>query len=728
MERQRLAVACLENEELADYMLKKWQEMAEQRPKGISDNIEKTLSKAYSNLCKSKNAVKTLKDFSTIKGVGKWILNLMQGFFKTDLGNAEPEDLTKQGKKTKGPRRYLPQKNSVAYALLITLYRGTANENDFMRKKELIDAAEASGLSRVPIAPELGKGKLGFGGSPKDWYSGWTSMKTLVNKGLVVKSSCPAKYMLSQEGKEAARECIMRSGLQDSSKNTGNSEGHNNLNTDQEGQETDRECMMTSSMQDFSKNNGNSEGHYNLNSDEEGQETDRECMMTSGLQDFSKNTGNCEAFYNLDTDSMSDDSDPERVNLNTARGVPTSSVDLRRKKQTDIPPEYMERLKKMGYAKERILQAFREVSKTSHGKEASSSWLSVLCFLREDEVYGLESQNARETSHKTPTTSDANGQGRRSSCDDGHTLKFGYKDSSADSFTFRACSSSVARSSSDGHEKGLNVLSVPPLCFGERFEDVYEVILILDDREQFAKGSRTSRLIENICSQFKIQIMVRRLPVGDGIWIAHHKRLGSEYVLDFIVERKKVDDLRCSIRDNRYRDQKLRLLRCGLKKLMYVVEGDPNSSEAAESIKTACFTTEILEGFDVQRTAGLGETLRKYGHLTHAITHYYRQIPEDQYKRASPCPGFNEFTKRCQDLNKVTVNDVFAIQLMQVPQITEEVAMAVLDLYPTILSLATAYSSLEGDIAAQEDLLRKQSNNVVSSVASRNIFKLVWSN
>jgi len=56
-----------------------------------------------------------------------------------------------------------------------------------------------------------------------------------------------------------------------------------------------------------------------------------------------------------------------------------------------------------------------------------------------------------------------------------------------------------------------------------------------------------------------IHIQVRRLPVGDGIWIARHKTLGSEYVLDFIVERKKIDDLRSSIRDNRYKDQKLRL-------------------------------------------------------------------------------------------------------------------------------------------------------------------------
>ena len=55
-------------------------------------------------------------------------------------------------------------------------------------------------------------------------------------------------------------------------------------------------------------------------------------------------------------------------------------------------------------------------------------------------------------------------------------------------------------------------------------------------------------------------VQVRRLPVGDGIWVARHIHKCMEYVLDFIVERKNVDDLRCSIRDNRYKEQKLRLL------------------------------------------------------------------------------------------------------------------------------------------------------------------------
>ncbi|KAA3454111.1 crossover junction endonuclease MUS81 isoform X2 [Gossypium australe] len=74
-------------------------------------------------------------------------------------------------------------------------------------------------------------------------------------------------------------------------------------------------------------------------------------------------------------------------------------------------------------------------------------------------------------------------------------------------------------------------------------------------------------------------------------------------------------------------------------------------------------------------------------------------------------------------------------KLVPVPQVTEEVAIAVVDLYPTLVSLANAYSLLvsalfysltlvhylwygkEGDVCAQEEMLRKQSNNKVSSVA-----------
>ena len=44
----------------------------------------------------------------------------------------------------------------------------------------------------------------------------------------------------------------------------------------------------------------------------------------------------------------------------------------------------------------------------------------------------------------------------------------------------------MQKSRTDGLRVNMNALSMPPLSFGEKFEDAYEVVLILDDREQFA--------------------------------------------------------------------------------------------------------------------------------------------------------------------------------------------------------------------------------------------------
>lgn len=50
-------------------------------------------------------------------------------------------------------------------------------------------------IKHWPYRPQKEKRKPGqFGSSPQEWYSGWNCMKTLKMKGLVVQSSCPAKY------------------------------------------------------------------------------------------------------------------------------------------------------------------------------------------------------------------------------------------------------------------------------------------------------------------------------------------------------------------------------------------------------------------------------------------------------------------------------------------------------------------------------------------------------
>ncbi|XP_060217477.1 crossover junction endonuclease MUS81 isoform X1 [Lycium barbarum] len=667
MEYQK-KVGCPENEELALYLWNKKEEMA-QSPKGISDNILKTLHKAYTNLCKSKTPIKTLKEFNEIKGVGKWLLRLVKGFFETDGGGASSsDDSTDKGKRNKETRRYMPQKNSVAYALLITLYRSTANGEKFMHKQELIDATEASGLSRAPVGPEKGKGKPGQFSSPRDWYSGWSCMGKLISKGLVAKSSNPAKYMLTEEGKEIAQECLSRSGIADSKEIKASLTGFSNLNK-------------------------------------------------KDMPDKSLTTGNLSNMEVRHSTSVRERAPPLSQSTGKVRERARSLSQLTGKKKMNvIPSESLDRFVQMGFSKQQVIQAYSEVLETSQNKDISLIWPSVLCHLREDQVYG-QAGSTRIEDRLSESTCNGAVNSAKPSC---------HADFAQCSNALRACSSTLVDEQLPYLETRSNLLAVPPLANGEQFKDVYEVVLILDDREQFtSRGSRSRKIVENISTQFKIKIDVRRLPVGDAIWIARNKVIETEYVLDFIVERKNVEDLQSSIRDNRYRDQKLRLLGCGLKKLIYVIEGDPNACTAAESIKTACFTTEILEGFDVQRTSGLGETLRKYGYLTQAINQYYRCMDNDR-SNTRICPRFKEFIRKCEDLDKMTVSDVFAIQLMQVPQVTEEVAIAVLDVYPTLSSLARAYSLLDGDVRAQEEMLKEQSNNLVNAAASKNIFQLIW--
>ncbi|KAK9741951.1 hypothetical protein RND81_03G139300 [Saponaria officinalis] len=653
---------CPENDALLEHMQKWWKELLEKNPQKCSPNLESNINKAFANVVRHKSPITIPKEFLAVKGVGRWMLKEMEEFFKKDT--SENDISPTKGKKTRGSRAYLPQKNSVAYALLIALYRGEKNGVEHMRKQELIDEAEASGLSRGPIAPERGKGKPGhIGSSSKEWYSGWSAMGKLVDKGLVDKSSCPAKYKLSDEGRRVAIECLSRSGMLDPAQNPVRKDG----------------C------------------------------------------------------------SDSDKQDAESITIVSAdspmRTLSSADLNTFNAPRDDISTEYIEKFTRLGYSKEQVLHAWTEVSVTSPNQEMSKLWLAVLCRLREDEVYGVQpvphaviesSSGVASTSNRlTEELQAVNTYQQNLTCALDEIGDYCTK-SLANSKTDAASIRSENHVLKTLHSCSQNVLRMPPLKYLEKFEEAYKVILVLDDREHFIR-SNSRNIIQKIGREFKIEIQVRRLPVGDGIWIARHKQLHTEYVLDFIVERKNVDDLRSSIRDNRYKEQKLRLLRTGIKKIIYLVEGDPNLCEAADSIKTACFTTELLEGFDVQRTSGLSDTLHRYGFLTLAITDQYQLNSSlTECNAAVHCLEYDRFIKKCNDVDKMTVSDVFATQLMQVQQVTEEIAVAVLDCYPTLYSLALAYAALDGDVQAQEELLIKESNGAVTPAASRNIFRFIW--
>lgn len=88
----------------------------------------------------------------------------------------------------------------------------------------------------------------------------------------------------------------------------------------------------------------------------------------------------------------------------------------------------------------------------------------------------------------------------------------------------------------------------------------YDVILVLDSRENKTRnyGAVQERdwMLERLHSR-GIKCETRVLELGDFAWMARPKGGGEEVALDFVVERKALDDLKMSIHEGRFEEQKV---------------------------------------------------------------------------------------------------------------------------------------------------------------------------
>jgi hypothetical protein len=93
----------------------------------------------------------------------------------------------------------------------------------------------------------------------------------------------------------------------------------------------------------------------------------------------------------------------------------------------------------------------------------------------------------------------------------------------------------------------------------------FTVKLILDCREVRSKSDR--EYIQDELAGLGAKPLLRSLELGDAMWVAEvhdpavlkgYGEDGNEVVLDWIVERKRLDDLVGSIKDGRFREQKVR--------------------------------------------------------------------------------------------------------------------------------------------------------------------------
>ncbi|XP_058815639.1 crossover junction endonuclease MUS81-like [Topomyia yanbarensis] len=237
-----------------------------------------------------------------------------------------------------------------------------------------------------------------------------------------------------------------------------------------------------------------------------------------------------------------------------------------------------------------------------------------------------------------------------------------------------------------------------------------EAILLVDTQETIGKSRSNLDRTLNELGQHQVRYEVRRLSVGDFLWIVWDDG-GKEFILPYIVERKRMDDLASSIKDGRFHEQKFRLKQCGLANIIYLIEHLGNNRQVgvpASTLSQAALNT-LVQDFAVKYTENHQHTVLYLSVMTKLLNKNIKDkqfwnitnLPQETIKAAAsdfslkhrtiPLISFEIFNKQSLKNRECTVREIFMKQLLQIKLLTIEKVNAIVERYPTAKRLYLAY-------------------------------------
>lgn len=226
----------------------------------------------------------------------------------------------------------------------------------------------------------------------------------------------------------------------------------------------------------------------------------------------------------------------------------------------------------------------------------------------------------------------------------------------------------------------------------------YEIHLLIDTAESKASANEIIATLR----EHSVRNEIRKLHVGDFLWIAKHKTQKSkELVLPYIVERKRVDDLSSSIKDGRFHEQKFRLKQCGLENVIYLIEnymkgGKVQCSLPFTTLLQAATNTQIQNKFSVKFSESIQHTGMYLAIMTSFIDNIFRNKKPIKYKMLD----FTTFNQSSVKQKKLTVRETFIKQLLALKGLSVDIALEITKVYPTPSDLYNKYltmSTSEGE-------------------------------
>lgn len=254
----------------------------------------------------------------------------------------------------------------------------------------------------------------------------------------------------------------------------------------------------------------------------------------------------------------------------------------------------------------------------------------------------------------------------------------------------------------------------------------YEVYPIIDHRE--VKSHQNRDFFAKALELKGIKCEIRQLALGDIVWIAKNTKTGTECILNTIIERKRLDDLAISIRDNRFMEQKNRLEKSGCKNKYYLIEETMarTMEGMTEALKTALWVILVYYRFSMIRTVNADETVEKLYALHTVINREYLEknlvviYPNDLRNQDDFLKVLEKFRLEFEKDHTIecchtypcfqeimgkgemsTVGELTIRILMYINGVSIEKAVAIQSHFPTLNHILTAYNECETEEEAK---------------------------
>ncbi|KAI1007880.1 Crossover junction endonuclease [Podosphaera aphanis] len=278
----------------------------------------------------------------------------------------------------------------------------------------------------------------------------------------------------------------------------------------------------------------------------------------------------------------------------------------------------------------------------------------------------------------------------------------------------------------------------------------FTVEMVLDTRE--IRTTKDRDYIEIELVKKGVKPLKRVMELGDATWVAKVSKRNlvpgltseeDEIILDYIVERKRLDDLISSIKDKRFHEQKFRLGRSGIQHVIYIIEEISMQAEAYQKMDTAVQSaiagTQVVNGYFVKKTQKLDETIQYLAKMTQTLREKYEREPlhviptrvlttttylpllaqqrekQPNIKYHISYPAFSCLMSKSDTL---TLRDLYLKMLMCIKGVTGEKALEIQKRWKTPYDLATAYRKIDEGETSPEEAAKKKSNLISSQMGN----------